>query len=70
MRIAAALVLITALAAPLLSQEPPARIIAIRAAKIFTAAEKTYDHGVILIEGGKIKAVGNLEIPEGAEVHD
>jgi imidazolonepropionase-like amidohydrolase len=70
MRIVAALVLIVALAAPLLSQEPPARVVAIRAAKIFTAAEKTYDHGVILIEGGKIKAVGNLEVPEGAEVHD
>ena len=70
MRIVAALVLSAVLAIPLFSQEQPGRIIAIRAAKIFTAAEKTYDHGVILIEGGKIKAVGNLEIPEGAEVHD
>lgn len=70
MRIAAALVLSAAVAVPLFSQEPPPRIVAIRAAKIFTAAEKTYDHGVILIEGGKIKAVGNLDVPEGAEVHD
>jgi imidazolonepropionase-like amidohydrolase len=45
-------------------------VIAIRAGKIFTATEKSYDNGVILVEGGKIKAVGNLEIPEGAEVLD
>lgn len=70
MRIAAALVLVAVLAAPLFSQNPPEKVVAIRAAKIFTAAEKTFDNGVILIEGSRIKAVGNLEIPEGAEVLD
>lgn len=72
MRVIAALVLSAALAAPLLSQDKPAppRLIAIRAGKIFTAAEKTYDNGVILVQGGKIQGVGNLEIPEGAEVLD
>jgi len=70
MRIAAALVLSTALAIPLFSQEKPSQVVAIRVSKIFTAAEKTYDHGVILVEAGKIKAVGNLEIPDGAEILD
>jgi len=70
MRLLATLVLSVGLAVPLLSQEPPAKVIAIRAAKIFTATEKTFDNGVILVEGGKIKAVGNVEIPDGAEVLD
>jgi imidazolonepropionase-like amidohydrolase len=68
MRIVAALVLTSVLAVPLFSTQDKPRIVAIRAAKIFTAAEKTFDHGVILVEGGKIKAVGNVEIPDGAEV--
>lgn len=73
MRVAAALVLSTVLAVPLFSAQEkaaPARVIAVRASKVFTAAEKNYDNGVILIENGKITAVGNLDIPEGAEVHD
>jgi imidazolonepropionase-like amidohydrolase len=70
MRIAATIVLTAVLLSPLLSQEAVPKVIAIRAGKIFTATEKSYDNGVILVEGGKIKAVGNLEIPEGAEVLD
>jgi imidazolonepropionase-like amidohydrolase len=70
MRTAATLVLTAVLLSPLLSQEVAPKVIAIRAGKIFTATEKSYDNGVILVEGGKIKAVGNLEIPEGAEVLD
>jgi imidazolonepropionase-like amidohydrolase len=70
MRTAATIVLTAVLLSPLLSQETTPRVIAIRAGKIFTATEKSYDNGVILVEGGKIKAVGNLEIPEGAEVLD
>ena len=68
MRILATIVLSAALLTPLLSQQEPAKVIAIRVGKIFTAAEKTYDNGVIVIESGKIKAVGNGEIPAGAEV--
>jgi imidazolonepropionase-like amidohydrolase len=70
MRVFAALVLSSALAIPLFSQNEPPRIVAIRVGKIFTAAEKTYDNGVILVEAGKIKAVGNLDIPEGAAILD
>jgi len=68
MRILATLLLVGALLSPLFSQQAPSRVVAIRAGKIFTAAEKTYDNGVILIEDGKIKAVGDVEIPAGAEV--
>jgi imidazolonepropionase-like amidohydrolase len=68
MRLLATLVLSVGLAVPLLSQERPPQVVAIRAAKIFTATEKTFDNGVILVEGGRIKAVGNVDIPEGAEV--
>jgi imidazolonepropionase-like amidohydrolase len=72
MRAFGVLLLSAVLAAPLFSQEKPApsRIVAIRAGKIFTATEKTFDNGVILVQGGKIQAVGNLGIPEGAEVLD
>src|SRR5207249_7718976 len=42
---------------------PRAPITAIRAGKIFTSAEKNFDNAVILVEGGKIMAVGNVEIP-------
>jgi imidazolonepropionase-like amidohydrolase len=70
MRVLVALVLSAVLAIPLFSQNEPPGVIAIRVAKIFTATEKTYDNGVILVEAGKIKAVGNLEIPEGAEILD
>ena len=49
---------------------PRALVTAIRAGKNFTSAEKNFDNEVILVEGGKIKAVGNVEIPDGAEVLD
>lgn len=68
MRTLATLVLTATLLSPLLSQQAVSKVTAIRAGKIFTATDKTYDNGVILIEGGKIKAVGNIDIPEGAEV--
>lgn len=70
MRMIAALVLSAALAVPLFSQDPPAKVSALRVGKIFTAAEKTFDNGVILVEAGKIKAVGAVDIPEGAEILD
>ena len=52
------------------AQEKRAPVVAIRAGKVFTAAGKTYSPGLILVEGGKITAVGEGEIPEGAEVLD
>ncbi|HLY07903.1 MAG TPA: hypothetical protein VKW04_01235, partial [Planctomycetota bacterium] len=70
MRVAATLVLTAALISPLWPQQEPARVIAIRAGKIFTATDKTYDNGVILIEGSRIKAVGDIPIPDGAQVLD
>ncbi|HVR87186.1 MAG TPA: amidohydrolase family protein [Planctomycetota bacterium] len=68
MRILATLVLTAAFLGPLLGRQDPAKVLAIKAGKIFTAAEKTYDDGVILVEGGKIKAVGQVPVPAGAEV--
>jgi imidazolonepropionase-like amidohydrolase len=70
MRILATLVLTATLLSPLLSQQAASKVVAIRAGKIFTATDKTYDSGVILVEDGKIKAVGNIDIPEGAEILD
>ncbi|HLF94524.1 MAG TPA: amidohydrolase family protein [Planctomycetota bacterium] len=51
-------------------QEPRSPTVAIKVGKIFTAVDRNFDNGVILVEGGKIKAVGNVEVPEGAEVLD
>ncbi|HEX7901330.1 MAG TPA: amidohydrolase family protein [Planctomycetota bacterium] len=52
-------------------QAAPAReVIAIRAGKIFTAAGKPIDGGVILIENGKITSVGTGEVPAGARTLD
>lgn len=68
MRTMAAILLATALGLPLFGQPEPRQVVALKVAKIFTAAEKTYDNGVILIESGKIRAVGTPEIPEGARV--
>jgi len=67
-RVAPAFFLSVVLLTPLCSQQAPSRILAIRAGKVFTATEKNYDNAVILIEDGKIKAVGEVEIPAGAEV--
>ncbi len=68
MRIVPAFFLSVVLLTPLFSQQAPPKVTAIRAGKIFTAAEKNYDNAVILIEDGKIKAVGDVEIPAGAEI--
>jgi imidazolonepropionase-like amidohydrolase len=68
MRIVPAFFLSVVLLTPLFSQQAPSKVIAIRAGKIFTAAEKNYDNAVILIEDGKIKAVGDVAIPAGAEI--
>jgi len=70
MRIVPALFLAVVLMTPLCSQEAPRNVVAIRAGKIFTAAGRNYDNAVILIEDGKIKAVGDLEIPAGTDVLD
>lgn len=46
-------------------------MILIKNGKIMTMENKTYDNGSILIDGGKIVAVGeNLEAPTGAEIID
>ncbi len=43
----------------------------IRNAKILTMAQADYDRGDILIDGGKIRAVGvDLPVPDGAQVMD
>lgn len=68
MRVVATVVLLATLLPPLFSQQARPRVIAIKAGKIFTAAERTYDNGVILIEGSRITAVGEVPIPDGAEV--
>ncbi|MGH2351907.1 MAG: amidohydrolase [Chloroflexota bacterium] len=46
-----------------------ARLIAIRGGRILTAAERDYERGVVLIEDGKIAAVGErVDVPSDAEV--
>jgi len=46
-------------------------LIAIKDGKIFTITKGVIDKGTILVEDGKIKAVGkNVKIPKGAEVID
>jgi imidazolonepropionase-like amidohydrolase len=47
-----------------------APLVAVRAGKIWTATEKHYDNGVILVEGGKILSIGTGDIPAGAQVLD
>ncbi len=48
--------------------QEPSGVTVIRAGKIFTAAGNTIDDGAILVENGKIKAVGVVEVPAGARV--
>jgi imidazolonepropionase-like amidohydrolase len=55
---------------PLQGKEARPKVLVVRAGKIWTAAEKNFDNAVILVEEGKIRAIGNLEIPQGAEVLD
>ncbi len=60
-----------ACAAPQAPQEPAPQVIAIKAGKLVdpeTSATRT--NQVILVEGKKIKAVGNVAIPAGATVID
>ena len=46
-------------------------MIAIRNGKVVTVTGETYEKADILVENGKIKAIGeNLEIPENAEIID
>jgi imidazolonepropionase-like amidohydrolase len=48
-------------------------IVAYRGARILTAAGPAIERGVLLVEGGKIRAVGpagKVNIPEGAKVRD
>ncbi len=46
-------------------------MLVIKNARIFTAADKDYEKGSILIDGGKIAAIGSdLNVPEGAETID
>jgi len=47
------------------------QVLAIRAGKIWTSADGVITNGVIIINNGKIQAVGeNAEVPEGAKVLD
>jgi imidazolonepropionase-like amidohydrolase len=47
------------------------QVLAIRAGKIWTITDGVVTNGVIIINNGKIKAVGsNLDVPEGAKVLD
>ncbi len=50
-----------------------AKPIVYRGARILTAADQVFDPGTLVVQDGKIIAVGdaaNVEIPEGADVHD
>ncbi len=57
------------LAAGIPPQEAP-RVVAVRAGKIFTAAADKPERAVVLVENGRIRSVGEAEIPAGAEVLD
>src|SRR5262245_26645846 len=57
--------------APLAVAGPPP--IALKGARVHTAAGAPIDNGVLVVEGGKVAAVGpadKVEIPQGAEVRD
>jgi len=44
-----------------------------RGARILTATDATYDPGTLVIQGGKITAIGkqsDIDIPDGAKIHD
>ncbi len=47
------------------------KVLVLRGARILTSANQNYEHGTIVIKGGKISEIGvNLQIPAGAEVID
>lgn len=59
--------------APMVDITPPAGTIAITGGKVLTVSHGTIENGVVLIEGGKISAVGtaaSVKVPKGATVVD
>lgn len=61
------------LASPGAAVPPGTGVTAVVGARVLTAAGAEYDNGVVLIEGGKIKAVGpagSVAVPAGAKVVD
>jgi imidazolonepropionase-like amidohydrolase len=47
------------------------KMIAITNGTVMTITQGTFERGTVLVEGGRIVAVGgNIEIPEDAEVYD
>ena len=59
--------------APMVDTTPPAGTIAITGGKVLTVSHGTIENGVVLIEGGKISAVGtaaSVKVPKGATVVD
>ena len=45
-------------------------MIALTNAKIITVTNGIYENGTVLVDHGKIVSVGNVEVPENAEVVD
>jgi len=69
-RIVIALSLSLALAGPVLGQS---RTLVFRGAKVYPVSQPALDHGLVVVENGKIKAVGaegQVAIPSGATVVD
>lgn len=59
--------------APMVDITPPAGTIAITGGKVLTVSHGVIENGVVLIEGGKIAAVGtaaSVKVPKGATVVD
>src|SRR5271154_7355973 len=59
--------------APMVDITPPAGTIAIEGGRVLTVSHGTIENGVVLIEGGKIAAVGTVaavKVPKGATVVD
>ncbi len=59
--------------APMVDTTPPAGTIAITGGKVLTITHGVIENGVVLIEGGKIAAVGTaaaVKVPKGATVVD
>lgn len=68
---AAALLATLAFAFPAAAQTSPSNIYAIKNAKIYTLAGPPIENGTLIIQDGKIAAVGaNITIPDGATVID
>jgi imidazolonepropionase-like amidohydrolase len=57
--------------APMVDITPPPGVIAITGGKVLTVSHGTIENGVVLLEGGKITAVGtaaSVKVPKGATV--